>query len=105
MEFETIKKFAEEQHEKLRKMYNYDDPRKMNLPFTVKLMEELGELCDEVLAHSGLQRKEKLDKMDKGNIAEEFADVLIVTLILAHNMGINIEEGLERKMKKINDRY
>ena len=105
MEIVTIKKFAQEQCNKLKKMYNFDDPKKMNLPFTVKIMEELGELCDEVLAHSGLQRKEKLEKLNKKNLSEEFADVILTTFILAQNMGIDIEEGLTRKMKKINGRY
>lgn len=105
MEIKELKEFSKREHDWLKKYYNFADDQQMNFPITVKIMEELGELCDEVLAHSGLQRKEKMDKIEKENLAEEFADVILVTFNLAYNMGVDIESGLQRKMKKIEKRH
>ena len=81
------------------------DGDKLILLRTVKLTEELGELCDEVLSHSSFQRKDKLDNHNKDNLPEEFADVLITTFLLAKSMNVDIEKALEKKIKKVNDRY
>lgn len=72
---------------------------------TVKLTEELGELCNEVLASNNDQRQEKLDKHDKDNLPIEFADVIITTLLLAKSMNVDIKEALIKKIEKINKRY
>ncbi|MBI2666027.1 hypothetical protein HYX13_00280 [Candidatus Woesearchaeota archaeon] len=101
----TLKSFAKKEHQRLQKYYNLSDRKQLNLPITVKIMEELGELCNEVLANSGLQRKEKLEKMQKDNLAEEFADVILTACILAENMGVDIEKGVKKKMEKIEKRY
>ena len=76
----------------------------MILARTVKLGEEFGELCEEVLAYNSLQRKQKLDNHDKENLPEEFADVIITTLLLAKSMNVSIETVLEKKMQKLNQR-
>lgn len=106
MQLKDLKKFIKKEDQRLKKYYgDYKDEEKRILARTVKLSEELGELCDEVLCHNLLQRKEKLDNHDGNNLAEEFADVVITTLLLAETMGVNIEKALEQKMKKINERY
>jgi NTP pyrophosphatase (non-canonical NTP hydrolase) len=62
MELEDLLKFIEVEDERLKKYYGgYSDQEKRILARTVKLTEELGELCNEVLAHNSLQRKQKLD--------------------------------------------
>lgn len=105
MDIKTITRFAQQEHQRLKGYYHFENPEQMNFPITVKITEELGELCNEVLAHSGLQRKEKLEQMNKDNLAEEFADVILTTFILAQSMGVDIETGLLQKMKKIEARY
>jgi NTP pyrophosphatase (non-canonical NTP hydrolase) len=105
MEIQELKNFSKRMHKKLESYYDFDDPKKLNFPMTVKIMEELGELCDAVLAKSGLQRKEKLEKFSQENMEEEFADVITCVFILADNMGIDIEEGLKRKIGKIDERF
>jgi len=105
MKLEDLLRFIKIENERLRKRYPDTDNEKMILAQTVKINEELGELCDEVLAHTSLQRKEKLESHDKERISEEFADVLITTLLLAETMGIDIERALEKKMEKLNERY
>ena len=81
------------------------DKDKQVFACAIKLGEEFGELCQEVLFHSSLQRKSKMDKFKKENLSEEFADVLISTLLLAQEMNVDIEKALENKMKKIDKRY
>jgi NTP pyrophosphatase (non-canonical NTP hydrolase) len=82
-----------------------NDPEKRILSSAVKLTEELGELCNEVLGHSSLQRKDKLDGLDKENLSEEVADVIITTLLLAKVMNVDVEKALEKKIEEINKRY
>jgi NTP pyrophosphatase (non-canonical NTP hydrolase) len=62
------------------------------------------ENSEEVLAYNSLQRKQKLDNHDKENLPEEFADVIITTLLLAKSMNASIETALKKKMQKLNQR-
>ena len=105
MDIQELQKFSRQEHARLQKYYSVSKPEDLHLPITIKIMEELGELCNEVLAHSGLQRKEKLQNFNKEDIEEEFADVILTTFNLAQSMGIDVEPGLSRKMKKIEKRY
>jgi len=106
MEFEDLIKFIKIEDKRLRdKFGNYPDEEKRILARTVKLTEELGELCDEVLSFNSMQRAEKLEKMEADNLSNEFADVIITTLLLAEAMGVDIEKAVESKIEKINKRY
>lgn len=105
MEFTELKEFVKTEDKRLIERFGYGDQEKRILARTVKITEELGELCDEVLSHSSLQRKEKLDTHDKDNLPGEFADVLLTTLLLAETMNVDIEKALEMKIEKINKRY
>ena len=105
MDLESLLRFVEAQDKKLKKRYSsHANKESVILARTVKLGEEFGELCEEVLAYSSLQRKQKLEKRDKENLPEEFADVIITTLLLAKAMNVDIEEALEEKVQKINQR-
>ena len=68
----------------------------------VKLNEEVGELCEEILNKFGNQRLDK--HFDEKNLREEFADVVIVLMLLADKLGINVERALEDKVNKIYQR-
>jgi NTP pyrophosphatase (non-canonical NTP hydrolase) len=106
MEFDDLIKFINTEDERLKKYYGgYTDQEKRILVRTVKMTEEVGELCDEVLAHNSLQRKEKLEEHDSRNLSEEFADVVITALLLAKAMDIDITKALENKIDKVNKRY
>ena len=52
-----------------------------------------------------LQRRAKLEKFDKRNIYEEFADVIITTIQLAQAAGVDIDRAVGDKLKKIEDKY
>ena len=83
----------------------YTQEEKAILTKTVKLNEEVGELCNDILSVLRLQRKSKLDKFDKRNFYEEFADVIITTMQLASIAHVDIERAINDKLKKIEERY
>lgn len=82
----------------------YSQTEKEILTKTIKLNEEVGELCNDILAVLKLQRKAKLDKFDKRNFYEEFADVIMTTMQLANSAGVDITRAINDKMKKIEKR-
>ncbi len=103
--FVELSAFIQLESRRLQKTYKTSrDFEKSVLGRTVKISEEVGELCDEILASFSLQRKEKLqDHVSK--LGEEVADVLITTLLLAERMGVDVEEALALKIEKIHQRY
>lgn len=72
---------------------------------TVKLSEEVGELSNDILSVLSLQRKSKLRKFDKKNLYEEFADIIISTILLANATRVDIARAVKDKMKKITTLY
>jgi len=105
MELKDLLRFIEVEDRKLEKRFgNLSNKEEVILARTVKLGEEFGELCEEVLTYNSLQRRQKLDNHDKESLGEEFADVIITTLLLARSMNVNIETALETKMQKLNQR-
>ncbi len=103
MELIEFKKFIKALDEKLKDA-SYDKEKRI-LARTVKLSEELGELANDVLSFNADQRDEKLDAYDASNLPQEFADVIITTLLLAESMGVDVEKGIESKIEKIKKRY
>lgn len=82
----------------------YTQKEKAILTKTVKLNEEVGELCNDILGILRLQRKAKLDKFDRRNIYQEFADVIITTFQLASVAGVDLERAIKDKLKTIEKR-
>ncbi len=106
MEIKKLLKWIKKESERLKIVSGkYPDQEKEIFARTVKIGEEFGELCQEILFHTNLQGEHKKDKFEKNNLSEEFADVLISTFLLAQEMNIDIEKALEDKMKKIDKRY
>lgn len=104
MDWKKLQKFIADEDGYLRKFSSTTDTEKRLFARMVKLMEELGELSDAILAHTGRQRKEKLKKHNPAHLAEEFADVIITTLLVAMTAGVDIDEALDVKVKKIKQR-
>jgi len=100
-----LKQFVEEQYKRLKKYFDIDDLQTIILSGTVKLSEEMGELCTQILSFHKLNRKEKANNHNKKKLEEEFADVLITTLILAHAMDADIEKGLQKKIDVVIKRF
>lgn len=106
MEVKELLSFIEIEDKRLREKFGQNrDEEKIILARTVKIVEEIGELCNEILNHTSLQRKEKLEKYTKEKLSEEFADVIITALLLAKSTNIEIISALENKIRKINQRY
>ncbi|HHD92185.1 MAG TPA: hypothetical protein ENL06_00995 [Candidatus Portnoybacteria bacterium] len=106
MEFKELLEFINLENDRLIKRFGRNSTQQERiLSRTVKLTEELGELCNEVLAFNGDQRQEKLDKHDKNNLPNEFADVIITALLLAKSMNVDIRKALAGKIKEIDERY
>ncbi len=83
----------------------YSQREKEILTKTIKLNEEVGELCNDILSVLKLQRKSKLEKFDKRNFYEEFADVIITTMQLANSAGVDTDRAIGDKLTKIEKRY
>jgi NTP pyrophosphatase (non-canonical NTP hydrolase) len=93
-------------NDKIKPQYKlYTPTEKEILTRTVKLNEEVGELCNDILSILKLQRKSKLLKFDKRNMYEEFADVIITAIQLATAAGVDVERATDDKIKKIEERY
>jgi len=103
MELEELLKFVGEESERLSRSFRLEKDRRA-MARTIKLCEEVGELCNEVLGALALLRKDKQDKHSKDALEEELADVIITTLLLAKSLGVDVVKPLEKKMEKIRSR-
>lgn len=72
---------------------------------TMKIVEELGELSDEILTSMNLQRNSKIAQFSHQNIEDEFADVLASLLLLGNELNIDIEEVMVRKIALTRERF
>lgn len=106
MNLKSLQEKVKVLNEKTRPHYKlYSQTEKEILTKTVKLNEEVGELCNDILSILKLQRKAKLDKFNKSNIYQEFADVIITTMQLAVAAGVDVERAVGDKLKKIEEKY
>ena len=48
---------------------------------------------------------EQAEEVDKEKVADELADVLVYSIMLAHKQGYDIEEIIMNKMKKNGEKY
>lgn len=103
MTIEELQKFIDDQHAFFRRVKKQSKKDRI-FARTIKLGEEYGELCDQVLASVGDQRKTKLAKGRSHDLEDEFADVLIVTFMLAKAMDVDIMQALDHKVQKIRER-
>jgi len=72
---------------------------------TMKIVEELGELADEILTSMNLQRNTKISQFTKQNIEDEFADVLASLVLLGIELDIDISEVIKRKIEFTRRRF
>lgn len=106
MTIEELQKFIDEQDELFRRIKDTNQSeRERVFARTIKLGEEYGELCDEVLASVGDQRKGKLAQEKRGDLEGEFADVTIVLFLLAKAMNVDVMGTLDAKIAKIREKH
>lgn len=66
---------------------------------TMKVVEELGELADELLSSMNLQRSSKVIEHSRTKVEDEFADVMGSLVLLAQELKIDIEVVMQRKIR------
>jgi len=71
----------------------------------MKIVEELGELADEILTSMNLQRKSKIAKFSRENVEDEFADVMGSLILLAIELDIDVEKVMQKKIKFTRERF
>lgn len=76
----------------------YFDP----LTNLARLSEEVGELAREVNHRFG-QKTKKKDEAE-GDLAMEMADIIFVLICMANREGIDLQEGFDRMMDKVEQR-
>lgn len=72
---------------------------------TMKIVEELGELADEILTSMNLQRESKMAKFTQENVEDEFADVMASLILLAIELDIDIEAVMKKKIQYTRERF
>ena len=99
---EEFLRYIDLEDRRLKERFPGLDAEKARLARTVKLSEEMGELADQILALSGLQRKEKLQNSSRSALAKEFADLVITTFLVAKSADVDIIQALEEKIPELN---
>lgn len=67
-----------------------------------RLTEEVGELAREVNHRYGPKKKKSSE--EEREIADEINDIMITLFCMANSHGINLDEAMERTMKKLEER-
>jgi NTP pyrophosphatase (non-canonical NTP hydrolase) len=80
-------------------------PTERVLARTVKMGEEVGELCDEVLSSIHGQRGSKAASHSKESIAREITDVMNTVCLLAVSMDVDILPALGLKAREIRAKH
>jgi NTP pyrophosphatase (non-canonical NTP hydrolase) len=104
MEMKELLDFIKQEDLRLRAHFSDEDEKFRTLSRMCKLTEEVGELSNEILKQMGQQRTDKLADASQEDLAHEFADVIICTLMLANISKVDIEEALIKKIEKIKKR-
>jgi NTP pyrophosphatase (non-canonical NTP hydrolase) len=68
----------------------------------LSLMEEIGEVAREL---SKKQRNSQRGDFNKEKLADELADVISRTLVIAEDNDINLDEAFQNKLIKIKERF
>lgn len=86
-----------------RKKDNDLDFESRNLARLVKIGEEYGELCKDVLQYVRAYKKNDKEHMEvlRPNMEEEFADMIITIHMLAKSMEVDIDKVVQEKMPKV----
>jgi NTP pyrophosphatase (non-canonical NTP hydrolase) len=95
MNLKTIVNFAKKEHKRLMNFYHFTDKKQLKHPAVLKVVEEVGELSEAVLANDSIQRVKKLNHR-KFNVGHEITDVILTLFILAANMDVDVEKELRK---------
>lgn len=91
-------------HKKLLAKYPLEKKDRI-MAKSLKVMEEFGELSNEILTYYDLQsRTEKKDNFDYENLKSEWVDVLMTVLLLGVDLDISFAD-VEKRFSKIRKRF
>ncbi len=102
MEIKEINEFIESEIKRLEERYSDKDDKELTMAMGFKVVEEIGELFEELLKHKGYQRKS--EHFDEENLKKEFADVIFIVLTIAKKFNVDIEEAIKIKMEEMKKR-
>lgn len=96
MEFKEIQKRVVENALNYGKKYNVEIDEDFAI---LKLYEEVGEFAQAVLIHRKKSRPEKYlpEEKSREELGKELADIIGMTIVNAHLLGIDMEEALRKK--------
>lgn len=92
---EKIKKFRDE-----RDWMQFHDPKNM----AVSIILEASELLEH-FQWKTIEEVEKYAKQNHGEIKDEIADIALYLFELSDNLGIDLTEAMEQKLKKNEMKY
>jgi len=72
---------------------------------TMKVVEELGELADEIVTSMNLQRNSKIAAFSRENLEDEFADVFASLILLSTELHIDVEAVIKKKIEFTRERF
>lgn len=104
----TVKELVNEYQvisEYLNSRWPLPDRQQRTFARTMKIMEELGELSDELLTSMNLSRDSKIAQFSRENVEDEFADVMACILLLGIELEIDVAEVMRRKIQFTHERY
>ena len=81
------------------------DKQQQTFARIMKLVEELGELSDEILTSMNLARDSKIAKFSQENMQDEFADVLGSLILLAIELDVDVEKVIRKKITFTRERF
>jgi len=97
-----IKEAQKQSFEILEKINNKNNIKHNPDSMFISLVEEVGEVAREL---SKKQKNAKRGDFNKKELAEELADIISRTLIIAEDNNINMDEAFTEKLKKIKERF
>lgn len=105
MTLNDLLEFVDHQDKVLIEVFHKNqDKEKRLLARVAKLAEEVGELSEAVLSSIRMQGSYK-ESINHDELEAEVADVIICTLLIAKTTDCNVQQGLEKKIAKINQRF
>lgn len=85
---------VQELQQYVREMHAERGFQNSTLENVLMLTEEVGELAKAVRKHEKMRTDEK---SQIGSVGEEFADVALVLVSIANDLGVNLEEAVREK--------
>lgn len=104
----TVNELVEEYQEIgdfLAQRWPLKDQQQQIFARTMKIVEELGELSDEILTSMNLARDTKVAKFSRENMEDEFADVLASLILLSKDLEIDVEQVMKKKIAFTKERF